>query len=930
MMIPSRLKAGPRLPKLVWALSSVGIAVGTLVLIVEYRAISMIRSQRVESEVLADDAKASLQSLQDIRTSAWSSIRNCLESVGCETIPDYQQQHLTTALNQCDQSFTRLNIDSGLLSHTTAQLNVILGKLCSVQDTAVRMSKAYQAAKLSSESAWASFQEQHKRARVLGEQIEGRKRLEQMLVLRTYRDAPETRKAELAKEFMNYTDSIEQTRVFRMELFEIALLGEKISKAESSDQLNNLRDNQLRPAIARLRRAEATSENPNKDFKQALDSLESALLGSQNRSQFVASDQSYKGLIAIRAEELLIVEQMKSLRQDVSDDVVACLAQEQKLSDFLQKSAEEQSAQAEAIVTSNWNHILGVSVVAFIGFISLSLYIAGLGRRVETRLKRSINEEPTRRKHLESEIEERKRVELVSRKLSAALEQCPVTVVITDTDGNIEYVNPGFTKTTGYTLDEVVGQNLLSLKAADQSMEAVETLWETILRGDTWRGEFKSRAKDGIEFWEMASISPIRYHDGSIRHFVAVKEDITQRKIHEDQLRNAKDQAECANRSKSEFLANMSHEIRTPITAILGFAEIQLEDDVAEEERTQATHTILRNGQHLLRIINDILDLSKMEVGKLQVEQVPCSLEKILADVKDQMQLRADAKGISISSEFTSRTPRTIESDPTRLRQILINLVSNGIKFTNQGGVSVVADLVQYSGAPAVEIKVSDDGIGMTEEQIARVFMPFEQADTSTTRKYGGTGLGLAISRRLVTLLGGELEVESEPQKGTVFTLLVPIGSITEVAEGHDQPQVAAKLESSADPLACHILVAEDGPDNQRLIRRILEKAGATVTVVQNGQLALEAALRAQADGCHFEIILMDMQMPVMDGYAATAALRESGYSAPIIALTAHAMAGDRQKCIEAGCNDYTTKPINRKALIQMIRSFLGQPESVS
>jgi PAS domain S-box-containing protein len=387
--------------------------------------------------------------------------------------------------------------------------------------------------------------------------------------------------------------------------------------------------------------------------------------------------------------------------------------------------------------------------------------------------------------------------------------------------------------------------------------------------------------------------------------------------------------AQEANRAKSEFLANMSHEIRTPMTAILGYADL-LRDRQQNEEENSWIDTIRRNGNYLLEIINDILDLSKIEANQLQVESIRCSPKEIIQEVRKLMQVRAGAKGLPLNLEFDGLLPETIQSDPTRIRQILINLVGNAIKFTDSGSVRIRCRCLAQRDLPALEIEVIDSGIGMTAEQMARLFDPFTQADSSTTRRYGGTGLGLTISKRLTEILGGEIAVESEYGRGSRFRVTIATGPLDGVLmikpnEMKSAPG-APKPAKERIRLDCHILLAEDGVDNQRLISLLLTRAGARVTVVENGRLALEKALGAvegeSSGGSNsrpFDIILMDMQMPEMDGYDATRRLRERGYQGPIIALTAHTMADDRQKCLDVGCDDFAPKPIHRKRLMQMI-----------
>jgi PAS domain S-box-containing protein len=397
------------------------------------------------------------------------------------------------------------------------------------------------------------------------------------------------------------------------------------------------------------------------------------------------------------------------------------------------------------------------------------------------------------------------------------------------------------------------------------------------------------------------------------------------------ELEVARRRAEQASQSKSEFLANMSHEIRTPMTAILGFTDLLLTEESIESappERINALQTIKRNGEHLLEILNDILDLSKVEASALQIEQIRFPPTKIVADVIALMKVRSDAKRLELTSIYSGPVPETIVSDPTRLRQILINLVGNAIKFTEAGGVQIrVRYLPESPPNGHLAFAVRDTGIGLTEEQLSRLFKPFMQADASTTRRFGGSGLGLSISKRFADLLGGDLVAESRPGQGSTFTVTVSTGLLAGVRM--IQPTAGATAFAAAAPrareamprLACRVLIAEDGIDNQRLISFLLRKAGADVAVVDNGQVAMEQALAAQAEGNPFAVILMDMQMPVMDGYTSTSKLRAAGYSGVIIALTAHTMSGDQQRCLDAGCDNYATKPIHGAKLISLILS---------
>ena len=393
-------------------------------------------------------------------------------------------------------------------------------------------------------------------------------------------------------------------------------------------------------------------------------------------------------------------------------------------------------------------------------------------------------------------------------------------------------------------------------------------------------------------------------------------------------LRQAKRAAESASEAKSGLLANMSHEIRTPMTTILGYAENLIATNLSEEERLDGVHTIRQTGEYLLGLINNILDFSKIDSGKLDIERIPCSPVELANVARSLMEVRAKQKGLTFELTCINKIPKTIQSDPTRIKQILINLVGNAIKFTKDGTVLFLVSFHEEEvKGPFLNFIVMDSGVGMTAEELDRLFVPFTQADASTARKFGGTGLGLAISKRLARLLGGDIFVCSEPNWGAAFRVSIPTGPIDGVEMIDDLSVIPGKKKESdgipeSTQIQANILLAEDTVVNQKLFSLVLQKAGVEVTVVENGKEAVETAMAAQDEGHPFDLILMDMQMPVLTGLEATRLLRTKGYTLPIIAVTASAMPTDREKCLEAGCDAYATKPIQRSELLEQIRKY--------
>ena len=517
-------------------------------------------------------------------------------------------------------------------------------------------------------------------------------------------------------------------------------------------------------------------------------------------------------------------------------------------------------------------------------------------------------------------------------KLSNAVENSPVTIVITDFRGKIEYVNPKFTETTGYLPEEAIGQTPRILNSGIQATEFYREMWATISAGEEWRGDFCNRKKNGDLFWEHASISPIKDEQGVITHFVAIKEDVTLQRQIADDLKIAQDAAHAANRAKSDFLANMSHEIRTPLNAIIGFSSLALDSSLPplQHDYLQKVNTA---GTVLLSLINDILDFSKIEAGQLKMEQISFKLKTTLDNGLALLQQKALDKGLTLRVETAPEVDPFLVGDPHRLGQIIVNLLGNAIKFTASGGkiTLLTSRLKQEKGRVQLKFSIRDTGIGLSAEQVAKLFQPFTQADGSTSRQFGGTGLGLSISKQLVELMEGEICCESTLGQGSHFCFTAWFGIAQEKDMEQDLASDIKQLSSKRrffNFSGANILLVEDNETNQCLAIELLKKTGATVELAVNGK---EAVAMIISGGTKYDLVLMDIQMPVMDGYEATRLIRaESHFSTlPIIAMTAHAMQDEKQKILKHGLDAVIAKPIDVQAMLETIGSFLGKQATV-
>ncbi len=517
---------------------------------------------------------------------------------------------------------------------------------------------------------------------------------------------------------------------------------------------------------------------------------------------------------------------------------------------------------------------------------------------------------------------------VVPGRVRSALDTLAEGLLVLDDNFRIMLANQSLAEIVGEPPERLMGRRAADLPWAFAPVAGqLEYPWETAIREELplvgVMMHLVDRDQKRRSF--MVNCTPIPGNDGKVRGVLASLEDVTQLEETQHELSRSKEAADAANQAKSEFLARMSHEIRTPMNAILGFTDVLRRGfESSELERQEYLDTIHASGEHLLNLINDILDLSKVEAGRLEVERIRCSPLQLIHEAVTVLRGQAETKGLALTYEASDGLPEYVQTDPVRFRQLLTNLIGNALKFTERGSVRVVARLFEPPDAQQLVVEVIDTGIGIPDDTLERIFDPFVQADTSVTRRYGGTGLGLAISRRFAEALGGDLTVRSEVGTGSVFVFTIATGplddvrivTVDELTQNLRKTTAGGNIRGQLPGV--RILVVDDGDSNRKLIGLVLSRAGATVQCARHGKEAVDIASRTP-----FDLVLMDMQMPVMDGYTATRILRQQGFTRPIIALTADAMKGMEVKCHAAGCTSYLTKPIDMDKLVNSLAHTL-------
>jgi PAS domain S-box-containing protein len=508
-------------------------------------------------------------------------------------------------------------------------------------------------------------------------------------------------------------------------------------------------------------------------------------------------------------------------------------------------------------------------------------------------------------------------VEKEIEKLMWAVSKTDNSLVIATEDGKIEWVNEGFERLTGYTLAEITGSfgDTLVKDALSGLNPNSEYFIEMMNTLKSVSYESKNYSKSGNEYWVLTTITPIIDSEGNIKKVIAVDSEITARKEAEKRMMEAQDEALRLAKIKEEFLANMSHEIRTPMNAIMGMSQLLSETELNEKQQKYLA-SIQFASDNLLALINDVLDLAKIEAEKITFEKIPFSIKELIEKLVDIMRPKIDEKGLRTVIQIDGKIPELVIGDPYRLNQIIMNLVSNSIKFTKKGSITIEAIFEEENIADVtIMYRVTDTGIGISKENLTKVFEHFTQAESEITRKYGGTGLGLTIVKKLVENQDGIISVESELEKGTTFSFTLNFAKALQGQKNYIDKKIVNDVKSISGKTA---LLVEDNHLNTMVATEFLEKSGLIVAHAENGIIAVSMAQEKK-----YDFILMDIQMPEMDGYSAAKKIKADSSSAnattPIIAMTAHAVQGEKEKCINAGMNDYISKPLQKDKLIELL-----------
>ena len=535
--------------------------------------------------------------------------------------------------------------------------------------------------------------------------------------------------------------------------------------------------------------------------------------------------------------------------------------------------------------------------------------------------------------------------------LQVTLDAIPLQIAILDCTGAIIAMNRSWSKLLRcLNIDENkhnIGTNFTELLlhvVSDGNIMAPHQRTcvfglQRLLDGETEQFEIDIPASyKGQNAW--FSLRAVSFDDGQFRRVTVILEDVTQSKQLQSDLRAARDASDASSRTKTEFVGRVCHEIRTPMSALVSYAEL-LADELDRPEHVQAVSTVKQSGDYVLDLVDDILDLAKIEANQLDVSSQYCCPSSILWDVVQLLQVKAKAKSLELDIEFDGPVPEFIQTDPKRLKQILMNLIANAIKYTHSGGVRIITRLLHpQSDHPQIQFDVVDTGIGIDDCESPQLFMPYEQL-SNRPHDITGSGLGLPITKQLCDLLGGEIMVRSELNKGSTFSVILPTDTLDGVRMLESPEQISnadkpfslkrkSTTETSYRPMGtvnCRVLLVEDCGDTRRLLAFLLRMAGAQVTVAHDGQTAIEESATAIASGCGFDLILMDMHLPFVDGYEAVQILRADGYTGAIVALTANAMRGQRERCLAAGCTDFLLKPIAQKQIVELVGQYRQQDE---
>ena len=929
------LQEGKHILWMVWAVVAVGVMGGIATIVLIGWNMSAIQSQRAQ---LAKQERELLQISETVRKHAIAGeaeVRTLVEGKFREKrIPES-----VTAIKNLITEYRESNTRKTILSEALAELETYGSDIAQMWAKVYAWKKQYQNVEddVNEQRTLNKVRNSINELKRAVEKIEGKRRLNEVIELRRWQNANGEEADNVARSYLTQkiTEQHKPIADLNGEIAELSKLIERLAGEDQSDLLVDLKDNKLKPTLDKLTRSLVVLAGSG-DISRELASDKIVTLKSAIFGKGFKIDEDHQtvqigegGLYALRGDELRLRQERRNWEKELQRLLIQIERTDDDLKGVIQKRTKAVTEQVEANLTTSWNHLVILIGLAFMGFLVLAWVISrGIRRQVGALVQARADADANHQKAESLLVEQQKAAEAfknLSRHNELILNSAGEGIFGLDADGNTSFFNLAGARMVGWRVDELVGKPqhaILHHTRADGTPCRMDTcpIFATMREDRSHGGENEILwRKDGTHFPIEWVSNPIRDEQGQVLGSVVTFGDITERKKTQKEMANAKEAAETANRAKSEFLANMSHELRTPLNGILGYAQILKRDHNLADHYKSGVDVIQQSGEHLLTLINDILDLSKIEARKLDLQFTAFHLPGFIQSIADIIRIRAEEAGLSFVYEPVMPLPTGVLGDEKRLRQVLLNLLSNAVKFTEKGGVilKVGAESPPNHQRHTLRFQVEDTGIGISKEKLEEIFLPFQQVGTRS-QQIEGTGLGLAISKRLVSLMGSSLNVTSTPGKGTSFWFVLEVSEAQVSAP--DVEQIDRKIIGFKG-VPKRILVVDDKRENRSILVGILAPLGFEISESKDGREAVARTLEWRPD-----VIFMDLVMPVMDGFEATRHIRQVPElkDVVVIASSASVFEQNRQNSLAAGCNGFLPKPIRTDSLFALLGQHAG------